>query len=271
MYGKIFEDIFDSSLATGGDFVTTYVFMSMIVLADEHGFVHLSRDALFERLRFPNDFVCGEAFRNALRLLESPDEESNLPYENGRRIIPLSEIEEIEGNRGWWIVNYLHYRNKGNRTERQEGRREYMREYMRARREKEKKIKDIGSCKHTVNNCKQKNSYTDTDTDTEKKKNGRSATLFPSFWEVYPKKRKKQEARKVWKSKSLDRMAETIISDVEARKTKDDRWVAGFVPDPTTYLRGARWEDELGEGGDSRTPEQREADLAKMREELGDA
>jgi len=141
--------------------------MSMIVLADEHGFVHLSKDALYERLRFPRDFVCEEAFREAIATLESPDEESNLPYENGRRIVPLSELDEIEDNRGWWIVNYLHYRDKANQDERKSQRREYMRNYMADRRKNERQDKDLKSCKQPVNSCKQISPYTDTDTDTD--------------------------------------------------------------------------------------------------------
>lgn len=167
MYGKIFEVIFDSSLSTQGDFITTYVFMSMIVLADEHGFVDYSKEALFERLKFPDDFVCGEAYRNAITILEAPDKNSNLEYEDGRRIIPMSRLDGIEGNRGWLIVNYLYYRDRSNTEEQKQSRREYMRNYMSARRKNNKKNKELNDCKHSVNTRKQKFPYTDTDTDTD--------------------------------------------------------------------------------------------------------
>ena len=170
MYGKIFEEIFDSSLSSQGDFVTTYVFMSMIVLADENGFVNYSKEALFERLKFPHDFTCGESFREAIKTLEAEDSESNLPYENGRRIIPLSEMGAIEGNRGWLIVNYLHYRDKANNDEKKKSRSEYMKKYMQERRKKGNENKGVNSCKQSVNSCKQNSSYTDTDTDTDIKK-----------------------------------------------------------------------------------------------------
>lgn len=62
---------------------------------------------------------------------------------------------------------------------------------------------------------------------------------------MYPKKVKKREAEKVWKSKKLDRMTEHIVADVEARLASDSRWKRGYIPDPPTYLRGERWNDEL--------------------------
>lgn len=246
MYGKIFEDIFDSTLSTQGDFVTTYIFMSMIVLADEHGFVRLSQDALYERLRFSNEFVVGEAFRSALSILESPDENSNLPYEQGRRIIPLTDIDEIEENRGWWIVNYLHYRDKANVDERKAARRDWMKNYQRNRRKNIKEKSDLESCKHPVNSGKQISAYTDTDTDTDKvKTNGHLKDGFDQFWDQYPKKRKKKPALEIWKRKKLHMIAVDIVQDVINRQTMDERWVKGFIPDPTTYLNQERWQDEL--------------------------
>ena len=68
---------------------------------------------------------------------------------------------------------------------------------------------------------------------------------FDDFWEVYPKKRAKENCRKKWKAKKLDRIADEIIADVVARKEKDDRWLRGFILDPHTYLNGNRWEDEM--------------------------
>ena len=51
----------------------------------------------------------------------------------------------------------------------------------------------------------------------------------------------------MWKSRKLDSKADEIIEDVKARQEEDGRWLGGFVPDPTTYLRGSRWEDEFSE------------------------
>jgi len=36
-----------------------------------------------------------------------------------------------------------------------------------------------------------------------------------------------------------------IIDNVRHRIENDPRWQAGFIPDPTTYINGDRWEDEI--------------------------
>lgn len=76
---------------------------------------------------------------------------------------------------------------------------------------------------------------------------GQQADRFPEFWQAYPKKVKKKEAHKVWKSKRLDAHADRLIEDVGDRLNEDGRWIGGFVPDPPTYLRGERWNDEFTE------------------------
>lgn len=73
----------------------------------------------------------------------------------------------------------------------------------------------------------------------------RPSSGFGKFWEIYPKKVKRKDALKVWQSKQLDRMTDTLLLDVKRRLSEDRRWVGGFVPDPPTYLRGERWNDAL--------------------------
>lgn len=69
---------------------------------------------------------------------------------------------------------------------------------------------------------------------------------FNDFWKAYPKKVKKADALKKWKSKRLDNKADEIITDVQIRITDDPRWKeTQFIPDPTTYLNGERWNDEI--------------------------
>jgi hypothetical protein len=75
-------------------------------------------------------------------------------------------------------------------------------------------------------------------------KNGHSVTAnFELFWSAYPKKRKKKSALEIWRRKKPD--APTLIADIENRLANDGQWLEGFIPDPTTYLNGERWEDEL--------------------------
>jgi hypothetical protein len=74
------------------------------------------------------------------------------------------------------------------------------------------------------------------------------ADAFAKFWAVYPNKKAKGSAEKVWaKLKPDHQLAETIISAVQKHKlsvdwTKDD---GQFIPHPATWLNAKRWEDEV--------------------------
>lgn len=83
------------------------------------------------------------------------------------------------------------------------------------------------------------------------------ATRFDDWWKAYPKKRKRKNALEIWKRKHLDDRADELIADVQRRLVSDQRWLSGFVPDPTTYLNGERWEDEVtpGNGAGKDKPE----------------
>jgi hypothetical protein len=74
-----------------------------------------------------------------------------------------------------------------------------------------------------------------------------AGSRFDEFWSVYPKKVKRKGAEKIWRSKKLDRNAEQIIADVTNRARSDRSWLDGFIPHPTTYLNGERWNDEDSE------------------------
>jgi hypothetical protein len=83
--------------------------------------------------------------------------------------------------------------------------------------------------------------------DQDHKDKGQPADRFPDYWVVLPKEKKvkKKTAHAIWKRKKLDAIADKIIRDVETRKKTDRRWLEGFIPDPTTYLNGERWNDEI--------------------------
>ncbi|MCG5538975.1 hypothetical protein [Halorhodospira sp. 9622] len=68
---------------------------------------------------------------------------------------------------------------------------------------------------------------------------------FEDWWAVYPKKVGKKPAREKWKAKRLDARADELIADVQLRAGSDRKWVAGYVPNPTTYLTQERWNDEI--------------------------
>ena len=71
---------------------------------------------------------------------------------------------------------------------------------------------------------------------------------FIRFWAAWPdgqRKRGRKLALGAWMSLRLESQADYIIADVQRRRDHDDFWLRGYAPMPQTYLRGARWEDEL--------------------------
>lgn len=86
--------------------------------------------------------------------------------------------------------------------------------------------------------------HTDTDTDTKK-----DIGHFDLFWSLYPRKVKRKESQKVWSSRKLDSHVETITADIKNRIKNHKQWVEGFIPHPTTYLRGELWNDAIEPAG----------------------
>ena len=86
----------------------------------------------------------------------------------------------------------------------------------------------------------------DTERELKKQRDPASAdaSAFAAFWEAYPKKVDKKKAAVAFRQLNATqrRMA---IADIKAgRYAGTERQ---FVPNPTTYLRGERWEDESSE------------------------
>lgn len=67
---------------------------------------------------------------------------------------------------------------------------------------------------------------------------------FDLFWEAYPKKTGKQEARKAFKKVSVP--VETLIDAIERQKTWSQwkRDNGQYIPNPSTWLNQGRWDDE---------------------------
>lgn len=85
----------------------------------------------------------------------------------------------------------------------------------------------------------------------ERDHSGNGVSRFDEWWSHYPKKRGKADAKKAWKTRKLDASADSLIADVQKRQKYDQQWKKGFVPNPGTYLRGERWEDELSDASDA--------------------
>ncbi|MFA7290118.1 MAG: hypothetical protein WC055_14675 [Melioribacteraceae bacterium] len=71
-----------------------------------------------------------------------------------------------------------------------------------------------------------------------------TSNKFDDFWKEYPVKKEKKKALKSW-LKIDPSLRDKIIINVSVRREKDKQWIAGYIPHPTTYLNGERWEDEF--------------------------
>jgi len=71
---------------------------------------------------------------------------------------------------------------------------------------------------------------------------------FDKFWEVWPKRCAKADARKAWaQTKDIRPELTNLLSAVKAA-CKTEAWMKDggkYIPHPATWLRGERWEDEL--------------------------
>lgn len=96
MYVKIFASILDSSVWDESP-ETRLVWITMLLMADEHGFVRGTPHSIARRA-----VVSPDGAARALAVLEAPDLRSHTIEHDGRR------IESVDG--GWLVLNYAKYR-----------------------------------------------------------------------------------------------------------------------------------------------------------------
>ena len=68
---------------------------------------------------------------------------------------------------------------------------------------------------------------------------------FEDFWKAYPNKKDKQKAIKAWQKHQPDlpKVLKALKSQKNSEQWQKDE--GRFIPLPTTWLNGARWEDEI--------------------------
>lgn len=76
------------------------------------------------------------------------------------------------------------------------------------------------------------------------------AEAFQRFWQVYPRKVAKEDARRAWRARIREKVnAEELVRAAEnyARKLKKEGTEERFILYPSTFLGpGRRWLDYLG-------------------------
>ncbi len=68
---------------------------------------------------------------------------------------------------------------------------------------------------------------------------------FEAFWNAYPLRHAKKDARKAWAQLNPSpALVQTILEHL-ALRVKTRQWREGYIPYAATFIRGERWEDEL--------------------------
>lgn len=129
LYAKIYEQIFDSSLAE--NYQVRHVFEDLLKLADQEGVVDRTHEAISRRTNVPLEIV-----RMAIAELEKPDGRSKSKAHEGRRIIRLEEHRDW----GWKIVNHGYYRKLKNADEKRQADKDRQRKNRNGKELPEKKL-----------------------------------------------------------------------------------------------------------------------------------
>ena len=222
-YTKLFNSILASTIWRAPD-KTRIVWITMLAMADKNGVVEGSVPGLADFARV--DLQDCEA---ALIELSNPDEYSRSSENDGRRIAAIDGV-------GWQLLNHGKYRAKMSEDER--------REYFKIKQAEHRKRKKLSN--NVIDSERQSTISTHTEADTDIKKD---IGHFDLFWSLYPRKVKRKESQSVWLSRKLDNKADTIIADVKNRTENHKQWIDGFIPHPTTYLRGELWTDAIEPAG----------------------
>jgi len=213
-YTKLFSKILNSSIWNEDD-KTRILWVTILAMSDQHGYVEASAGALAHQARITRD-----EFDASILKLESPDPDSSSDDYEGRR------VSKVDG--GWIVLNYTKYRSKLLNTKENEQARERMRKH-RAKLKGEEYTEEEANTEAGLRNVTQGVKYTDS---------------FIAFWQAYPKKKSKGDAFKAWKQQKPN------LDDVLAAlkwQVKQTDWLKDggqFVPYPGTYIRARGWEDE---------------------------
>jgi hypothetical protein len=67
---------------------------------------------------------------------------------------------------------------------------------------------------------------------------------FDLFWDRYPRRVAKGEARRAWRHIKPDAaLVQRILAAIDLQM-RCKQWRDGYIPNPATWLRGERWDDE---------------------------
>lgn len=253
MYGKIFTQMYEGTLASRGPWEALVTFQQLIVLANRHGEVDMTADAISRRTTIPLEII-----KRGIEELAKPDPESRSPELEGRRIVLLDEHRAW----GWKLVNYDKYR----KIRSEEERREYQRVLMANRRSKAKKLAPVSN----VSPCSMQYA------ESSKHQNPSAAypaavalgsPQFHEFWQAYPKKVDKQEALKSWVKGLCDGHLGEVLAGLEKWKATEQWSDPEKIPYPSTWLNKRRWKEAPEKNDGTRQATSREQQRAERSQQ----
>lgn len=264
MYGRIFEGFWDSSLCQKESYSTRLAFCFMFTFMNEDGYVHCANAKVLAR----RANITPEEAEEAIKALSSPDPDSSNPANEGRR------IDVVPG--GFIVLNAEYYQSIKNREMEREKNRARVANW---RKTKKCNAKNVTG-KASVMICNDPPEYEyESESVLEKgvqgeKQNGDSwHDRFEQFWKAYPNKKGKGNAEIWWeKNKPSRELTDKMLVAIATQKCWT-KWADNdgqYIPHPTTWLNGKRWEDEALEkpvpNGQS-TEEQRREAIAQCEKE----
>lgn len=217
MYGKVFEQILDSSIAE--NYLTRFVFEDFIILADPDGNVDMTPEAFSRRTNVPLDIV-----KAAIVELEKPDPRSKTPDHDGRRLLRLDPHRDW----GWHVVNHGKYRAMKSECDRRRYMKDYMREY---RSVKQKSLQGL----HVKLPVSVSASVSD------------GKGVEEEIWELYPKKADRMNGFAAICAAVERDGGDEILACTRAYAEAVAKWPAKerrFVPHASTWFNNERYDDD---------------------------
>jgi hypothetical protein len=251
-FTKLDSGITDSTVWREPD-RTRIVWITLLAMADQHGYVGAAVPGLADRARVPI-----EDCLLALERFKAPDEWSRSQEHDGRRI--------ADAPGGWVLLNYGEYRKRMDADMRRERSKLAMRR-LRAGKDGVSEKANTGQQKATVNNVglglpPLPQAEAEAEAEAETKEISKASPSqgagkpppvaddegrFPDFWRAWPKTDRKQDRKKClakWRALKLDPHADGIIAHVSAMAATK-KWKDGFDPLVLSYLNGERWNDPI--------------------------
>ena len=219
-YCKLHAKIITSSIWNAPDHVRL-LWITMLATADAGGHVEGSVGGLAHMAR-----ISVAQAKDALEALAGPDPDSG-DETSGERIRKVAPGV-------WHILNHSHYR------ERQTRRQALQASASKRYRENKQGDDDESSSSSSPVYVSESPSESPSVPSEKKAPKVTPDDGFDGFWEAYPRKTKKGDAKKAWK-KVKAAMREQVIEAVEefaSMVTKPE-----FIPYPSTWLNGCCWDD----------------------------